>query len=228
VREVTETGSTNVDLLDLAGTAADRTVLRTDHQTAGRGRLDRRWEAPPGTNLLVSVLFRDVPDDPGELTRRIGLAVVDAAGEVADVTAALKWPNDVLVDGRKLAGILAQRATTGEVVVGTGVNVGWAPPGAARLAGVDPRSLLAAVLRAFDALPTDRAELAARYRAALDTLGRQVRVVRPGDELIGRAVDVEPDGRLVVIDDCAISHRIDVGDIVHLRTSDGDDGPCRS
>ena len=98
MRHVAETGSTNADLI-ADGEAADRTVLMTDHQTAGRGRLDRRWDAPPGTNLLVSIMFRAVPSDPGELTRRIGLAVVAAVRETVGVAAELKWPNDVLLGG---------------------------------------------------------------------------------------------------------------------------------
>ncbi|MEZ5273130.1 MAG: hypothetical protein R2694_12630 [Ilumatobacteraceae bacterium] len=78
------------------------------HQTAGRGRLDRRWDAPPGANLLVSLLFRDVPAASHELTWRVGLAACAAAEQVAGVTPSLKWPNDLLVDDRKLAGVLAQ------------------------------------------------------------------------------------------------------------------------
>lgn len=214
VDEVTETGSTNADLLAVAATAPDRSVLRADHQTAGRGRLDRHWDAPPGANLLVSILFRVVPDDPGELTRRLGLAIVDAAGAVVGTRAVLKWPNDVLVDGAKVAGILAQRAPSGEVIVGAGVNLGWAPVGAAKLGEVQPSVMLAAVLRAYDALPADIGE---RYREVLDTIGRRIRVIRPADELVGTAIDVDPDGRLVVLDDCAITHRVDVGDVVHLR-----------
>ena len=116
--EVAETGSTNADLLALCSTLPDRTVLRADHQTAGRGRLDRRWDAPPGSNLLVSLLFREVPADPGELMRRVALAAVDApCARSSAGSAASKWPNDVLLDGRKLAGILAQRAADGSVVV---------------------------------------------------------------------------------------------------------------
>lgn len=217
---IDETGSTNADLLAAAEAAPDRTVLRTDHQTAGRGRLDRRWDAPAGSNLLVSFLFRSVPADPGALVRRIGLAAVDACAELG-ATAALKWPNDVVVADRKLAGILAQRGTDGTVVVGLGLNVGWAPEGAARLADVatpapapTPRQVLARVLAAYDALPVDVHE---RYRDRLATLGRRVRVELPAGELVGTAVDVERDGRLVVVDECAISHRVDVGDVVHLR-----------
>ena len=212
---VAETASTNSDLLDAADRLPDRTVLFADHQTAGRGRLDRRWEAPPGANLLVSTLFHSVPDDPGELTRRLGLAVVHAAATLGVTGAGLKWPNDVVLGGAKLAGILAQRAGNGAVVVGVGVNVGWAPDGAARLeAGRRPGDVLRAVLAAYDELPSD---VAADYRSNLLTLGMRVRVERPVDTIVGTAIDVEGDGRLVVLDECAITHRLDVGDVVHLR-----------
>ena len=216
VEHVAETGSTNADLLAAAAQGApDRSVRYADHQTAGRGRLDRVWTAPPGSNLLVSMLFRTVPDDPGELTRRVGLAAVDAARRVAGVVAVLKWPNDVLVGDEKLAGILAQRAGDGSVVVGMGLNVGWAPDGAARLGdGIDPAAVLRSVLEAYDEMPVD---IGSRFREVLDTLGRRVRIELPVGELVGTAVDVEPDGRLVVLDDCAITHRVAVGDVVHLR-----------
>ena len=161
------------------------------------------------------MLFRHVPDDPTELTRRVGLAAIDAARATAGVAATLKWPNDVLVGESKLAGILAQRGSGGEVVVGLGLNVAWAPEHAARLGdGIAPADVLRAVLVAFDALPDD---VGPRYRASLTTLGRQVRIELPAGEVVGRAVDVEADGRLVVIDDCAITHRVAVGDVVHLR-----------
>lgn len=162
------------------------------------------------------MLFRDVPEIPGELTIRVGLAAIDAVERIAGVVARLKWPNDVLVDDRKLAGILAQRAAEGPVVVGLGLNVGWAPDGAARLGGdIHPDAVLAALLTGFDALPTDVHD---RYRNALATLGRRVRVGLPGGDIVGTAIDVERDGRLMVIDGCAVTHRVDVGDVVHLRT----------
>jgi BirA family biotin operon repressor/biotin-[acetyl-CoA-carboxylase] ligase len=219
VRHVPETGSTNADLLaEVELGAPDRTVLTTDHQTRGRGRLDRSWDAPPGSNLLMSLLFREVPADPGELTRRVGLAAIAAVAEVAGVTAELKWPNDVLVAGRKLAGILAQRSVSGPVVVGIGLNVGWAPEGAACLgAAVRPRDVASALLRGFDALPSDIDDL---YRRHLGTLGQRVRVEKPDGALVGRAVDVEPDGRLVLLDDCGVTSRIEVGDVIHLRPAD--------
>ena len=216
VRHVGETGSTNADLVAAAGAGAPhRSVLVTDHQTAGRGRLDRTWDAPPGANLLVSILFRDGRRDPGDWTRRVGLAAVAAVVALTGRRAALKWPNDVVLDDRKLAGILAQRSADGSVVVGLGLNVGWSPDGAADLGGtVRPSEVLSALLTAIDELPDDVHD---RYRAALDTLGRRVRVELPGGELVGRATDVERDGRLIVLDDCAVTHRVSAGDIVHLR-----------
>ncbi|MEA3183588.1 MAG: BirA family transcriptional regulator [Ilumatobacteraceae bacterium] len=215
---VDETGSTNTDLLTAAAAGApDRSVLMARHQSAGRGRLDRQWVAPPGANLLVSLLLREVPEHPHELTRRVALAAVHACQEIAGVTPTLKWPNDLLLDGRKLAGVLAQAGGNGPayVVVGIGLNVGWAPDDAARLGdGIDPAELLDALLRAYDALPADIVE---QYRAALATLGQSVRVVLSDSEVVGRALDVLPDGRLVVLDDCGITHRFDTGDVVHLR-----------
>jgi len=219
---VDETGSTNADLLAAAAAGApDRTVLMARHQTDGRGRLDRRWAAPPGANLLVSLLFRDVPDHPHELTQRVALAAVKACNEIAGVVPALKWPNDLLLDGLKLAGVLAQSGGSRAnrlpeyVVVGIGLNVGWAPDGAARLGdGYRPMDVLDEMLRAYDQLPPDVTEL---YRAALATIGQSVRVELPGSVVLGRALDVLPDGRLVVLDGCGITHCFDTGDVVHLR-----------
>ena len=238
VRHVAQTGSTNADLLAdaEAGREGHRSVLLTDHQVAGRGRLDRRWEAPPGTNLLVSLLFTDVEGAPGRLSQEVGVAAVEAVERLADRrgvappqrgTLGLKWPNDVLLGDRKLAGILAQRSVaTGAVVVGIGLNVGWAPDGAASLAGdlgldVRPVELLAELLDSFDldvlAEPTPP-HVAARYRDRLLTLGQAVRVELPADEqLFGTAVDVDGAGRLVVDDDRGVRHVLDVGDVVHLR-----------
>jgi BirA family biotin operon repressor/biotin-[acetyl-CoA-carboxylase] ligase len=218
---VDETGSTNADLLAAAASGApDRSVLMARHQTAGRGRLDRQWVAPAGANLLVSLLFRDVPEHPHLLTQRVALAAARACIEVAGVSPTLKWPNDLLLDGRKLAGVLAQSGgglqhASSYVVVGIGVNVGWAPDGAAKLGGgLEPVALLDAVLDAYDRLPADITEL---YRSSLATLGQSVRVELSDSTVVGRALDVLPDGRLVVLDECGITHGVDTGDVVHLR-----------
>src|SRR3954454_8327331 len=217
---VAETGSTNADLVAAAmADAPDRTVLAADHQTAGRGRLDRRWDAPPGANLLVSMLIRDLPDQPQLVTQRVALAALAACARVSHVEPTIKWPNDLLLDSRKLAGVLAQAGSSVAghfVVAGIGVNVGWAPDGAALLGPITtPRDLLRALLEEYDALPEDVSDA---YREHLGTIGQQVRVQLHGDrEVVGRAIDIERDGRLVVLDGCAISHRLDTGDVVHLR-----------
>jgi BirA family biotin operon repressor/biotin-[acetyl-CoA-carboxylase] ligase len=226
VEHVTETGSTNADLLDAASSRPHRSVLVADHQTAGRGRLDRSWVAPAGENLLVSLLFRadaGEPDGHSDLLRRVSLAAVDGCRVVAPDTAggdavALKWPNDLLLHGAKLAGVLAQRDGDGNVVVGLGLNVGWCPPGAARLGpGVSRLDLLAELLAAFDRLPPGPAELHQRYRAELGTLNRWVRVERPAGPVVGRATDVDVGGRLLVVDAGGVTHRFDAGDVTHLR-----------
>ena len=223
VEVVDETGSTNADLLAAAAAGAPgRSVLVARHQTAGRGRLDRRWDAPAGANLLVSLLFRDLPDHVHELTQRVALAAADAVLAVGGVRAGLKWPNDLLVDGAKLAGVLAQAGAVDgrvdHVVVGIGINVGWAPEGGARVGEVDrlldPMDVLHALLAAYDDLPDDVHQ---RYRDSLVTLGQRVRVERPADVLEGRAIDVGRDGKLAVLDDCGITHHLDTGDVIHLR-----------
>ena len=219
VQHVAETGSTNADLLNSAAERPDRSVLVADHQTAGRGRLDRRWDAPPGANLLVSLLFHVVPDDPGELVRRVGLAAVDAIRDVAPVGGVgLKWPNDLLLDGTKVAGVLAQRSGDGAAVVGIGINVAWCPDGAARLGdGVDRAALLAALLAAYDRLPSRSDLLRDRYRGEMQTLGQEVRVGLPAGNLVGLAVDVTEVGQLLVRTHDGVTHHIDVADVVHLR-----------
>ena len=232
LRHVVETGSTNDDLVAAAAKGTpDGLVLVADGQTAGKGRLNRQWVSEPGVNLLVSVLFRRIPRYPHQLTHAMALAAQTAALKSASVKAALKWPNDLLVDGRKVAGILsvAGGGTSPSggpmfVVVGLGLNVGWAPEGAASLAGacghvVDRDAVLAHLLTALDTLlDLDEQQLFNRYRSRLDTLRRKVRVEMPNDEILeGRALDVEIDGRLQVLDQRGVTRALDIGDIVHLR-----------
>ncbi len=168
-----------------------------------------------------------LPLVPVEVTHRVGLAAVAAVRRFVDpevaVAVGLKWPNDVLIGDRKLAGILAQRVPGRDsVVVGLGLNVGWAPDGAvsvaqvATAATVTPALLLHAVLQEFDALSDD---VARRYRDALFTIGRSVRVELPGaaEALEGQAIDVDESGRLVVVDAAGQRHELDVGDVVHVR-----------
>ncbi|MEY3566866.1 MAG: hypothetical protein RLZ19_880, partial [Actinomycetota bacterium] len=217
VRWTDSTGSTNDDLW-VAGRvgAPDRLVLVADHQTAGKGRLDRRWEAPAGANLLVSLLFRRIPEVPHAVTHAVGLAAAQACEQVADVVAALKWPNDVVVGRQKLAGILSvagpmegSPSRPSFVVVGLGLNVGWAPEGAASLVAESGRfvtrdDVLVALLNELDeVLSLSPEQLHDRYRRRLSTLNREVRIERPDSSFLeGRALDVESDGRLVLLDSC--------------------------
>ena len=227
---MSETGSTNADLVEAAVAGApDATVLRADHQTAGRGRLDRRWEAPPGANLLVSILLRTAVHPslgPHDLVRAVSLAAVEACATTAGVRPGLKWPNDLLLGGEKLSGVLAQSGTSDDgdfTVVGIGINIGWAPDGATSLSShcdhpPTPAALCEEMLRALEELlPLSRDGIHRRYVASLVTLGERVRASTPNGDIVGRALDVDVDGRLEVLDDCAITHRIDTADVVHLR-----------
>jgi BirA family transcriptional regulator, biotin operon repressor / biotin---[acetyl-CoA-carboxylase] ligase len=228
VEHFAELDSTNRHLLDAARSGvADGMVVVADVQTAGRGRLDRSWQAPPGSSLLVSALVRTA-GDAGPVAMAAAVALAAAVAEVAGVTAMLKWPNDLVVGDRKLAGLLAER--DGEsLVVGAGCNVNWDrfPD---ELAGsatscnleaghpVDRDRLLTAFLEGFAAMLARGDDVVGEYRARLATLGRRVRVepVR-GDALLGTAVDVTDDGALVVRDDAGTDHTVATADVVHLR-----------
>jgi BirA family biotin operon repressor/biotin-[acetyl-CoA-carboxylase] ligase len=233
VRWVDETDSTNSRLLDEARAgAAEGVVLVADHQTAGRGRLGRRWEAPPGSSLLVSVLLRpDVPLRRAHLvTMGAGLAAAEACEEVAGVRPDLKWPNDLLVGDAKLAGLLAESVVEGErlqaLVVGMGLNLSVAPEGATALADhagrpVERRPLLDAWLARLDSRLDALDGVLADYRPRCATLGREVRVERPaGGDLTGTAVDVTDAGHLVV-EGGGGRVEVAVGDVVHVRPSGG-------
>jgi len=224
VRHVVETGSTNDDLFGAARAGApDRSVIVADFQTAGKGRIDRRWEATRGTNLLVSLLFRAEP----RATKLVALACRAACTTLASVEPALKWPNDLIIESKKLAGLLAVASPADDfIVVGIGVNVGWAPDGAVALRDVwhlpvTPHQLLAEMLRRIDELAAESASQShSRYVRALGTLGQRVRVdLISGDNIVGDAFDVDESARLLVRDDAGVVHTMDVGDVVHLRTT---------
>lgn len=244
VEVVEETGSTNADLLARAraGENIDGVVLIAEHQTAGRGRLGRQWVGTPRAQLTLSVGVdaATVPTDRwGWLPLATGIAVVDAVDAQTGVHAQVKWPNDVLVDGAKLAGILAEVASPKAViVVGIGLNVTWD-----RKAADQPH---ATSLRDLGVASPDRDALArrllvelgariAQWRAGADalasdyrehsaTLGSQVKVVLPGgDDMLGTAVEVDEQGRLLV-DTNGGREAVSAGDIVHLRPVAGSSG----
>lgn len=234
---VRRTGSTNDDVVALARAGdPEGIVLVAEEQTAGRGRHDRGWQAPPGAALTFSMLLRP-PVPPAcwlHLPLLAGLAVTDAVGERYEIDARLKWPNDVHVDGRKLAGVLSEVAGDA-VVVGVGLNVlqsdAELPDAAAAvsLAGVaeepvDRSITLLAVLRAFERrygewLEADGSPdvLLPAYRHRCETLGRAVRVELADGALDGTAVEVDERGRLVVETADGERRHVAAGDVVHLR-----------
>ncbi|HET6952014.1 MAG TPA: biotin--[acetyl-CoA-carboxylase] ligase [Acidimicrobiales bacterium] len=193
VRWVAETGSTNADLLALARAGEPEGIVEVaDHQTAGRGRRDRTWVAPPGGSLLLSVLLRPPAPVAGAVTMAAGVAMAAAVASVAGVTPGVKWPNDLVVatagGDRKLAGILAEadwpagsaisagyRAPASYeravVVVGLGINVAWpddvaGDPAFAALADTATAlSWLGAAVDRVDLLVAFLRNLSARYDA---------------------------------------------------------------
>jgi BirA family transcriptional regulator, biotin operon repressor / biotin---[acetyl-CoA-carboxylase] ligase len=241
---VARTGSTNADLVKAAMAGApDRTVLVAELQDAGRGRLDRRWTSPRGAGLTVSILLRPTSVTPrrlGWLPLLAGLSLLRTVRELTSLDAALKWPNDLLVGpaGAKCAGLLAEGAAPGAVVLGIGLNVRTTTEQLPE--GVNATSLLAegADLRREDVLVAllrrlladearwraaggdpDAVGLRDGYRAGCATIGARVRIEQPGGaSAVVRAVDVDGDGRLVVRDpDSGDTRAVAAGDIVHLR-----------
>jgi BirA family biotin operon repressor/biotin-[acetyl-CoA-carboxylase] ligase len=240
VRLFDEVGSTNTELMEAARAGApEGVVMVADHQRAGRGRLGRAWSAAPGTSLLVSVLLR--PSLPaGEValvTTAAGLAAADAVLAGAGFRPGLKWPNDLVVDQRKLAGMLSESSPNDgdppAVVVGIGFNVtaGAYPEELADLATsceeeagrpVDRAALLVAFLEAlerrYSVLLAGGAEATLdAYRADSATLGREVRVELPAGVVEGVASRLAGNGELVVTGGDGQEVRVSAGDVIHLR-----------
>lgn len=238
---------------ELVARAADTdlpsfTVIVTMNQTAGRGRLGRSWNAPPGTSLAVSVLLRPrdagVPlEHYGWIPLIAGLAMTRAVSRlVPERSVALKWPNDVLIDGRKVSGILSELLPdAASIVVGAGLNLtipaeSLPVPTATSLLlnGVvaQPEELADRALAGFlDELrrlwtvfaDADSADGVERIRlevsAACSTLGHPVRVSMPdGSDTVGTALDLDAAGRLRVrVDSDGRVQTVGAGDVTHLR-----------
>lgn len=255
---VDSTGSTNADLLRAVASDpaawTDLSVLTAEYQTAARGRLERHWEAPPLSSVSVSFVLRPVnaegrplPTDAYSwLSLIAAVALRETLLETAGIPAELKWPNDVLVRGRKIAGILAQLGPlvggAVPVVLGTGLNVTLReedlPVPTATSVGLespttsDRTELLksylshfAVLYRSFCNADGDPAaglaggpSLHKRVESVMVTLGRQVRAQLPGDhEIIGHATRLDEYGSLLVVDRDGREHVVTAGDVVHLR-----------
>ena len=231
------TGSTNADIAAAARAGApEGVVLVADEQTAGRGRRDRTWASPPGASLSMSLLLRPHGENQvwGWLSLLAGMAVTRGlrAYTGAGDRVALKWPNDVLIDGLKVCGILSERVETPTgpaAIVGIGINLALGQddlpvPHATslRLSGLrcDRDGVAAAVLVAFDQLYagwlTAGAPLDA-YRRVCSSIGaRLVVTVSEREQIAGIGADIDPDGRLVV-DVAGELRPFAVGDVVHAR-----------
>ncbi|MGO4227882.1 biotin--[acetyl-CoA-carboxylase] ligase [Arthrobacter sp. YAF34] len=256
---VDSTGSTNADLLrgvsEDPGAWPDLSVLAAEYQSAARGRLDRHWEAPARSSISVSLVLRPVnaagrplpTHSYSWLSLLAALALREALTETAGLPAELKWPNDVLVRGRKIAGILAQLgplggAGTPPVILGTGLNVTLTEPELPVPTAtsvllenpdtVDRTELLKSYLSRFAALyrsfcnadgdphagMAGGPSLHKRVEHLLTTLGKQVRAQLPGDhEIIGHATRLDEYGSLLVVDAAGHEHVVTAGDVVHLR-----------
>jgi BirA family biotin operon repressor/biotin-[acetyl-CoA-carboxylase] ligase len=164
-------------------------VVVAEHQTAGRGRLDRRWESPPGAALLASFVL---PPNP-----ILSLAAGVAAAEACGGEVRLKWPNDLLIHGAKVGGILVE-ATAAKAICGIGINLTWAPEGATTLSQ-DRDQLLDKLRVELERWSSAKPDVVlARWRELSDTIGRRVRVEMAGKTVEGVAQDIGPEGELIV------------------------------
>ena len=210
--------------------APEGTVVVAEEQTAGRGRRGRTWESTARAGLWWSLLLRPpVPADRlGWLPLVVGVGVARGLRTAADAEVSLKWPNDVLVDGKKLAGILAERLADGSVVVGVGINVDQRaaelPEGGASLRtlgrSADRTAVLIDVLAAV--AETYRKWLAGddvgqEYVGLSATLGHDVRADLGDRLVIGHAVRLGPSGELVVVDAGGVEHELSAGDVTLAR-----------
>jgi BirA family biotin operon repressor/biotin-[acetyl-CoA-carboxylase] ligase len=238
-------GSTNHEAKRLAEAGApEGTLVVADYQTAGRGRLARRWWSPPGSSLLLSLVFRPTflaPHQAQRLTMIGSLAVCDAAADVTGLAAAVKWPNDVLVGGRKVCGLLAELGSTGSrleyVVVGLGVNVnvdfgdGDAP--ALATPATSLKAELGRQVSRLDVLAAWLHRVEARYerlragalphdewQSRLVTLGQVVQVTMSSRVLVGLAVGVDADGALLVQEADGVVEKVLAGDVTLRKESE--------
>jgi BirA family biotin operon repressor/biotin-[acetyl-CoA-carboxylase] ligase len=226
-------GSTN-DVAAAAGRRGlgGRLAVFAERQTRGRGRRGRPWHAPPGRALLVSTLWRPTAAAVPGMVQVSAVAALAAMGRFG-VEARVKWPNDLLLDRAKVGGILIEAAFIGErlefMVAGIGLNVlqraEELPPTAYPATSVhlatgrrlDRAELAAALLDELAAAGRlwllDPAAVFARWRAALETVGRRVAVDGPDGRLVGRALDVEPDGALLLERDDGRVERLFSGEL---------------
>ncbi|MFF1571777.1 biotin--[acetyl-CoA-carboxylase] ligase [Leifsonia sp. NPDC058292] len=235
-----EAGSTNDVLVGRASDLPDLSVVVTGNQTGGRGRLGRVWVSPPGKALAISILIKPIglpPQSFGWFPLLAGLAMSRAVAQFVPGRVAVKWPNDVHIDGAKVSGTLAELLPDlSGIVIGAGLNLTLTRDElptetstsllVAGAADIDPDAVLAAYLTAFTTLYREFITaggdpVASTIHDAVvegcETVGRSVRVELPdGDDLLGTAIGIDDDGRLIVRSDVGIT-AVAAGDVTHLR-----------
>lgn len=234
--------STNTVAAELAGAgSAEGTVVIADTQTGGRGRRGRAWRSPPGKNLYMSVLLRPdlSPRDASVLTLATAVAACAALRRATPLPVSIKWPNDLMVKGKKLGGILTEiRADMDRIfhaVVGIGININLTADDLPEDIKLTATSVLietgtwrqrtpvaAEVLKELDRLYAllaagERAAIIAAWRQLSDTLGRTVRAVLSDEAVTGIAEDIDDEGTLVIREESGAVRRISAGDITILR-----------
>lgn len=217
--------------------AVEGTVICAEAQTKGKGRLGRQWNSPKGKGIYMSVLLRPSlpPTEVAQLTLLAAVAVCEAVRRKTGVLARIKWPNDILVDNRKLAGILTELSAETDrvrfVVIGIGINVNTPlsllPPQATSLKEETQQKfsrveLLQEILYEletwYELLKKDGfAPVVARWKELSATLGRRVRLIDPSGEIEGEAVDLDKTGRLMIRNDAGLIVSKISGDVVQVR-----------
>ncbi|MGB7539733.1 MAG: biotin--[acetyl-CoA-carboxylase] ligase [Anaerolineales bacterium] len=216
-------------------------LVVADFQTAGRGRMKRAWQAPAGSSLLFSLLLRPPigPDQALLPVMAVSLGIMEGIRRACDLPARLKWPNDILIRGKKAGGILCELGLDGAalkyVIVGVGLNVNFDPRA---VDGIPPDStsvqmelgrrkpraeLLRAILEAIEPRYRKIARgesLREEWADALATLGRRVRVILPEEELTGMAENVGESGALLLRQDDETVRTVLAGDVVHVESDD--------
>lgn len=229
-------GSTNDEALAWAANdASDLSIVVANEQTAGRGRLDRPWFTPPSTALAFSVILRPTADEIPFLSRTVGLAALSIADTIGMLGLApqIKWPNDILLNGRKVAGVLIELIWSGEdvdcVVIGVGINVAKTAVPATDILRFPATSLEHVLGEAPDRLkllhdilaslislrPHVRsASFMAAWEKSLAYYGRQVRVEMGGEQSVtGKVIGLEADGSLILRDEHGKNVTVRFGDV---------------
>lgn len=216
VHVLAETTSTQEEALHLRG-GGDAVVI-AEFQSAGRGRRDRTWVSPRQAGITMSLLFEGIEPSPW-IGTMVSMAAVEAVNRLSAADATLKWPNDLMLNGKKFGGVISE-VHGDAVVVGLGLNVTTLreelPVESAtslRLEDVliDREPLVKEILRLIEIpLPAD---IRNRYRDLLSTIGREVKVSTPTEEITDVALDVDDDGRLILKSGQSLA----VGDVIHVR-----------